>query len=53
MKMRHARPRTLPKRASDPVNTQLYIHHMGDFGTLPPIRHSIATIASGRRQNNS
>lgn len=40
MKAKHSKPKSLPKRFSDPVNTQIYVHQFQELKGLPPIKDS-------------
>lgn len=40
MKAKHTKPKSFPKRFSDPVQTQIYVHQLGEGEGLPPIKDS-------------
>ena len=54
MKAKHSKPKSFPKRFSDPVQTQIYVHSIGESKGLPPIKDSYSfSLEKGNKNQKS
>jgi hypothetical protein len=54
MKAKHNKPRPFLKRFSDPVQTQIYVHSLGEPKGLPSIKDSYSfSLEKGNKNQKS